>query len=175
MPEAPFKAGLHGRVPPVTAPLDGLDPRIRGVGQSDLQPLVPSAQQNPGSLQQMPFLALLVAINAPQNLLTFDPPNPSLAAPAYAQYVQAIPAIPSLPGTSRPPHVQRDHGQDRDKGDNADFGGGWGGGVGQDVRQIFPLFALLVTLSSRPLLWGSNVWYAPMQLNHSRLTCYFIF
>lgn len=65
MPQTPFVLGSHSRVPPATAPMDGMDPRIRGVGQSDLQPLVPSAQPNPGAVDEIPFLALLIAINAP--------------------------------------------------------------------------------------------------------------
>ncbi|KAJ6583718.1 hypothetical protein B0H10DRAFT_2234757 [Mycena sp. CBHHK59/15] len=135
MPQPPFAIGFHGRVPPTTSPLDGMDPRIRGIGQSDLQPLVPSAQPNPGALQQIPFLALLIAINAPQGLLTFDPPDPLLAGPAYAQYVAAIPPIPSTAGPSRSAH-ERGRPQDKDNGVHFNLacrGGRGRGGAEEDI------------------------------------------
>ncbi|KAJ7776619.1 hypothetical protein DFH07DRAFT_951751 [Mycena maculata] len=102
MPKAPFQIGAHDRAPPTTAPLPGMDPRIRGVGQSDLQPLVPSAQPTPSALPRCPFVALLVAINAPRGALAFEPPDRLLTKDAYAQYVAAFPPMPPAPSSAGP-------------------------------------------------------------------------
>ncbi|KAK7031714.1 hypothetical protein R3P38DRAFT_2925310 [Favolaschia claudopus] len=111
VPAPPFIVGSHARALAASAALlPGTDPCIRGIGQSDLQPLVPSALKNEGAMQRPPFLALLVAICAPPGTLTFGPPDPSLSALGHAAYSGAIPSSPissqsASPGIDRAGHT----------------------------------------------------------------------
>ncbi|KAJ7710353.1 hypothetical protein B0H17DRAFT_1123512 [Mycena rosella] len=78
VPQAkPFPRG-----PPLTSPTAG-DRRVRGVGVSQIEHIVGgNAPPFRG------FLALLVAINARPEMLTFDDPDPELVVPGFTGYCE---------------------------------------------------------------------------------------
>ncbi|KAJ7837211.1 hypothetical protein B0H14DRAFT_3703108 [Mycena olivaceomarginata] len=70
---------------------------ITEAGQSDVHALVPSCADT--NCRLVPFLALLIAINAPPGMLTFADPDPALALAGYENYLAVLSGSP-LPTSS---------------------------------------------------------------------------
>jgi hypothetical protein len=99
VPAAPFEPEKHNRGPPTTVPHPSMTLGHRGAGQSDVHALVPSYANT--NCRLVPFLALLIAINAPPGMLTFADPDPALALAGYENYL-AVLSAPPLPTSGSP-------------------------------------------------------------------------
>ncbi|KAJ7837219.1 hypothetical protein B0H14DRAFT_2792084 [Mycena olivaceomarginata] len=92
VPAAPFEPEKHNRGPPTSVPHPSITLGHRGAGHSDVHAFVPSCADT--NCRLVPFLALLIAINAPPGMLTFADPDPALALAGYE--IISLPPVPLL-------------------------------------------------------------------------------